>query len=109
VVAEHSGQLRAAPARHGPAVRVLDVAIRQGLEAGAALVAVGPPGSVVAADISGEMVELARERLGGSPNAIIPSRTGQWVSLKPSPPASVQTLWDMAYWHDQRRRSSGQV
>jgi ubiquinone/menaquinone biosynthesis C-methylase UbiE len=55
---------------------VLDVAIRQGLAAEAALVAVGPPGSVVASDISDAIVEQAHERLGGAPNAIIAVEDG---------------------------------
>ena len=61
--------LRAARIRLG--MRVIDVATGTGLGAEAALAAVGLSGSVVAADISRAMVERARERLGGAPNAIV--------------------------------------
>src|SRR5262245_43696840 len=57
--------LRATRIRQG--MSVLDVATGTGLAAEAVLAAVGLSGSVVAADISGAMVERARERLGGVP------------------------------------------
>jgi ubiquinone/menaquinone biosynthesis C-methylase UbiE len=50
-------------ARLAPGQRVLDVATGTGISAKAALDVVGPSGSVVATDISQEMVEKARRRL----------------------------------------------
>ena len=50
-------------ARLAPGNRVLDVATGTGISAEAALDAVGPRGSVLAADISREMVETAREQV----------------------------------------------
>src|SRR4051794_24630824 len=60
-------------ARLAPGHQVLDIATGTGLAAGAAAAAVGPDGSVVAADLSPEMVEQARTRLGGGVGAGGPS------------------------------------
>src|SRR5215472_14452158 len=68
-------------ARIGLGMRVLDVATGTGLAAEAALAAVGLSGSVVAADISRAMVERARERLGGAPNAIAAVEDGQSLTF----------------------------
>ncbi|MBV9202321.1 MAG: methyltransferase domain-containing protein [Alphaproteobacteria bacterium] len=61
--------------------RVLDVASGTGISAEAALDAVGPTGSVLATDISHEMVEKARERLSRSPNAAVAIEDGQALSF----------------------------
>ena len=61
--------------------RVLDVASGTGISAEAALDAVGPSGSVLATDISQEMVEKARKRLSRSPNAAVAVEDGQALSF----------------------------
>jgi ubiquinone/menaquinone biosynthesis C-methylase UbiE len=63
--------------RLAPGMRVLDVAAGTGLVAAAALAAVGPAGHVTAADLSPAMLERARERLGGAPNAAVAVADGQ--------------------------------
>jgi ubiquinone/menaquinone biosynthesis C-methylase UbiE len=67
--------LRAARLASGQ--RVLDVATGTGVSAEAALDAIGPNGSVLATDISAEMVEKARQRLSRSPNAAVAVKDGQ--------------------------------
>jgi SAM-dependent methyltransferase len=57
------------------------VATGTGISAEAALDAVGPSGSVLATDISQEMVGKARERLGQSPNAAVAVEDGQALSF----------------------------
>ena len=52
-----------------------------GISAEAALDAVGPSGSVLATDISQEMVEKARKRLSRSPNAAVAVEDGQALSF----------------------------
>ena len=64
-----------------PGQRVLDVATGTGIAAEAALKVVGPGGSVIAADISPEMVEKARQRLGRAPNASATIEDGQALSF----------------------------
>ena len=68
-------------ARLAPGHRVLDVATGTGISAEAVLDAVGPSGSVLATDISPEMVEKARERLAQSHNAAVAVEDGQALSL----------------------------
>src|SRR3712207_7772312 len=68
-------------ARLAPGMRVLDIATGTGIAAEAAAEAVGPSGHVVAADISPAMVERARERLGGSPNASFAVEDGQRLTF----------------------------
>ncbi len=68
-------------ARIEPGHRVLDVATGTGISAEAALDAVGPGGSVLATDISQEMVEKARKRLSQSPNAAVAVEDGQALSF----------------------------
>lgn len=68
-------------ARLLPGFRVLDVATGTGISAQAALDAVGPSGSVVATDISQEMVAKARERFRQCPNAAVAVEDGQALSL----------------------------
>jgi SAM-dependent methyltransferase len=60
---------------------VLDVATGTGISAMAALEAVGAAGSVVATDISPEMVAKARQRLAGSPNVSVAIEDGQALTL----------------------------
>jgi ubiquinone/menaquinone biosynthesis C-methylase UbiE len=69
--------------------RVLDVATGTGISAEAALDVVGPNGSVLATDISPEMVEQARQRLARWPNAAIAVEDGQALSF---PAASFDAL-----------------
>jgi ubiquinone/menaquinone biosynthesis C-methylase UbiE len=68
-------------ARLAPGQRVLDVATGTGIAAEAALGIVGPAGSVLATDISSEMVAKARERLDQSPNAAVAVEDGQALTL----------------------------
>lgn len=68
-------------ARLAPGHRVLDVATGTGVSAAAALDAVGPSGSVLATDVSQEMVEKARERLSQAPNADVAVEDAQALSL----------------------------
>jgi len=68
-------------ARLGPGENVLDVAAGTGIAAEAALAIVGASGSVVAADISPEMVAKARQRLDRMPNASVAVEDGQALSF----------------------------
>src|SRR4051794_33064494 len=64
-----------------PGKCVLDVATGTGIAAEAALAVVGPEGSIVAADLSPEMVEKARQRLGKASNASVAVEDGQALSF----------------------------
>ena len=64
-----------------PGYRILDVATGTGISAEAALDAVGPSGSVLATDISREMVEKARKRLSRTPNAAVAVEDGQALTF----------------------------
>jgi ubiquinone/menaquinone biosynthesis C-methylase UbiE len=68
-------------ARLAPGLHVLDIATGTGLAAAAALAAVGPRGSVFAADVSAAMVEQARQRLGAVPNVSVAVEDGQSLSF----------------------------
>lgn len=68
-------------ARLVPGQRVLDAAAGTGIAAQAALAVVGPGGHVTAADISLAMVNRARQRLAGSPNASVVVEDGQSLSF----------------------------
>lgn len=68
-------------ARLKPGQRVLDVAAGTGIAAEAALAVVGAEGSVVAADLSPEMVEKARQRLCRASNASVAVEDGQALSF----------------------------
>src|SRR5690242_21935249 len=61
--------------------RVLDVATGTGIAAEAVLGVVGSAGSVVATDISREMVEKARERIASWSNAAVSVEDGQALSF----------------------------
>jgi len=69
-------------AQLAPGKKVLDMATGTGLAAEAALAVVGASGSVVAADISPEMVAKARQRLGQMPNASVAVEDGQALSFQ---------------------------
>ena len=69
-------------ARIGSGENVLDVASGTGIAAEAALAIVGTSGSVVAADISPDMVAKARKRLGQMPNASVAVEDGQALSFR---------------------------
>src|SRR5262249_55965385 len=66
--------------RLAPGQHVLDVATGTGIAAEAALAMVGSAGSVLAADMSSEMVEKARQRLERWPNAAVAVEDGQALS-----------------------------
>lgn len=68
-------------ARLAPGQRVLDVASGTGIAAEAALPLIGAKGSIVAADISKEMVEKARRRLENASNASVAIEDGQALSF----------------------------
>jgi ubiquinone/menaquinone biosynthesis C-methylase UbiE len=68
-------------ARLAPGQSVLDVATGTGISAEAALDVVGPSGSVLATDISPEMVEKTRQRLIRSPNAAVAVEDGHALSF----------------------------
>jgi len=64
-------------ARLEPGQRVLDVATGTGIAAEAAIAVVGAGGHVTATDNSQAMVDRARQRLAGSPNASVVVDDGQ--------------------------------
>jgi ubiquinone/menaquinone biosynthesis C-methylase UbiE len=68
-------------AQLGPGQRVLDVATGTGVAAEAALTVIGAEGSIIAADLSPEMVEKARQRLGKASNAVVAVENGQALSF----------------------------
>jgi ubiquinone/menaquinone biosynthesis C-methylase UbiE len=72
-------------ARLAPGQRVLDVATGTGIAAEAALEIVGSAGSVLATDMSPEMVKKARERLDRWPNAAVAIEDGQALSFEVDP------------------------
>jgi ubiquinone/menaquinone biosynthesis C-methylase UbiE len=90
-------------ARPTPGMRVLDIATGTGLAAEAALAAVGPTGSVVAADISPAMVEKARERLGGRPNASFAVEDGQRLTFRDAGFDAVLCNMGLMYFSDPAR------
>jgi ubiquinone/menaquinone biosynthesis C-methylase UbiE len=67
--------------RIAPGQRVLDIATGTGLVAEAAAVAVGPTGSVLAADIAPAMLEQAKERLAVLPNVSLAVEDGQALTF----------------------------
>jgi ubiquinone/menaquinone biosynthesis C-methylase UbiE len=80
-VSAHFAPFLLRAARVAPGHRVLDIATGTGIAAEAALTVVGPEGSVAAADISPEMIEKARQRLGRAPNASAVVEDGQALSF----------------------------
>src|SRR3954453_12957742 len=68
-------------ARLAPGQRALDVATGTGLAAELAADVVGPTGTVMATDLSPEMVERARARLSAFPNVSVSVEDGQALSF----------------------------
>jgi len=68
-------------ARVASGMKVLDIATGTGLAAEEALLAVGPTGHVVAADVSEAMVGQARQRLSAAKNASFAVEDGQSLSF----------------------------
>lgn len=62
-------------------MKVLDIATGTGLAAEEALLAVGPAGHVVAADVSDAMIGQAKQRLSGAQNATFVVEDGQSLSF----------------------------
>ncbi len=67
--------------RLAPGQHMLDIGTGTGLAAEAALAIVGPAGTVTATDISPDMVDRARQRLAGAPNASVAVEDGQALSF----------------------------
>jgi ubiquinone/menaquinone biosynthesis C-methylase UbiE len=65
-----------------PGMKVLDIATGTGLAAEEALLAVGPGGYVVAADLSDAMVDQAKGRLSAAPNVTFAVEDGQSLSFE---------------------------
>lgn len=68
-------------ARLGLGQRVLDIATGTGIAAEAALAVVGAGGAIVATDLSPDMVEKARQRLGNASNVSVTVEDGQALSF----------------------------
>jgi len=68
-------------ARLAPGQCVLDVAAGTGIASEAALAIVGPEGSILAADLSPDMVEKARQRLGEASNVSVSVEDGEALSF----------------------------
>jgi ubiquinone/menaquinone biosynthesis C-methylase UbiE len=94
-------------ARLAPGHRVLDVATGTGISALAALDAVGPSGSVLATDISPEMVEKARERLRQSPNSAVAVEDGQDLSFPAASFDAVICSLGLMFFPDPTRGLAG--
>src|SRR5579863_8105403 len=80
-VATHFMPFLLRAAHLSPGMRVLDIATGTGLSAEAALAAVGPTGSVAAADISPAMTAIASARLAHAPNVSVSVEDGQALSF----------------------------
>jgi ubiquinone/menaquinone biosynthesis C-methylase UbiE len=93
--------LRAAGLASGAAV--LDVASGTGIAAEAALAIVGPQGSVAAVDLSPQMVEQARQRLAGSPNAATAVEDGQALTFSDATFAAVICSLGLMFFPDPQR------
>jgi ubiquinone/menaquinone biosynthesis C-methylase UbiE len=94
-------------ARLAPGHRVLDVATGTGIAAEAALGIVGPTGSVLATDMSPEMVDKARGRLGQSPNAAVAVEDGQGLSFADESFDSVLCSLGLMFFPDPARALAG--
>jgi ubiquinone/menaquinone biosynthesis C-methylase UbiE len=90
-------------ARLQPGQRVLDVATGTGIAAKAALAVVGPGGHVTAADNSQAMVDRARKRLGGSPNASVRVDDGQSLSFDDGSFDAVLCSFGLMFFPDPAR------
>jgi ubiquinone/menaquinone biosynthesis C-methylase UbiE len=80
-VSQHFLPFLLSGARVASGMKVLDVATGTGLAAAEALLAVGPTGHVVAADVSEAMVGQARQRLSAAANASFATEDGQSLSF----------------------------
>lgn len=79
-IASHFAPFLLRAARLAPGQRVLDIATGTGIAAQAALAEVGSAGHVMAADISADMIEQARQRLH-APNVSFAVEDGQALSF----------------------------
>jgi ubiquinone/menaquinone biosynthesis C-methylase UbiE len=94
-------------ARLVPGQRVLDIATGTGIAAEAALGIVGPTGSVVATDLSPEMVDEARRRLEKSPNATVTVEDGQALSFPDGSFDTVLCSFGLMFFPDPARALAG--
>jgi len=90
-----------------PGHSVLDVATGTGIAAEAAIGIVGPDGSVIATDISPEMVDRARERLDRWPNATIAVEDGQALSFSDESFDAVMCSLGLMFFPDPGRALRG--
>ena len=90
-------------ARLGQGHRVLDVASGTGLAAEAAAAIVGQSGHVTAADISPAMIEVARERLGGSANLSFAVEDAQSMTFSDESFETVICNMGLMYFPDPSR------
>lgn len=96
----HSAQL-------APGQRVLDVATGTGTAAEAALGIVGSAGSVLATDMSPDMVEKARQRLRRWPNAAVAVEDGQTLSFYDESFDAVLCSLGLMFFPDPARALAG--
>ena len=94
-------------AQLAPGQRVLDVAAGTGIAAEAALGTVGSAGSVLATDMSAEMVEKARERLDRWPNAAVAVEDGQALSFSDESFDAVLCSLGLMFFPDPARALRG--
>lgn len=94
-------------AQLAPGQRVLDVATGTGIAAEAALGIVGSVGSVLATDISPEMVEKARERLGRWPNAAVAVEDGQALTFADESFDAILCCLGLMFFPDPGRALAG--
>lgn len=95
-------------ARIAPGQRVLDVATGTGLAAEAACSIVGPAGSVLATDMSPEMVDKARGRLVEQwPNAAVAVEDGQALSFSNDSFDAVLCSLGLMFFPDPARALAG--
>jgi ubiquinone/menaquinone biosynthesis C-methylase UbiE len=94
-------------AQLAPGQRVLDVATGTGIAAEAALAIVGSAGSVLATDMAPEMVEKARERLDGWPNAAVAVEDGQALSFSHASFDAVLCSLGLMFFPDPGRALAG--
>lgn len=86
-----------------PGQRVLDIATGTGIAAEAVASAIGPSGSIIAADISPAMVEKARERLTKLANITFAVEDGQTLTFADESFDSVVCNMGLMYFPDPAR------